>query len=174
MNQNLLQEGISVHNAGLVILNVYFNMLFERLGLLQENQFKDNEAQLRAVHYLQYVATGLTKTEEHFLTLNKVLCGLPLNEPVKESIVMTDAEKQLINGMIESSISHWSAIGASSLDGFRGNWLVRDGVLREEEDRWELTVEKKSYDILMTKSPFSFSIIKMPWMKKPLHVNWPY
>lgn len=174
MNQSLLQEGVSVQNAGLVILNVYFNMLFERLGLLQGNQFKNNEAQLRAVHYLQYIATGQAKTEEHFLQLNKLFCGIDLTTPIKEGIEISDAEKELIEGMISASIVHWPAIGGSSIDGFRGNWLVRDGILREEEDRWELTVKKRVYDILMLKLPFSFSVIKMPWMKKPLYVNWLY
>jgi hypothetical protein len=30
----------------------------------------------------------------------------------------------------------------------RGNFLVRDGLLSEEQDKWELTVEKRAYDIL--------------------------
>ena len=60
------------------------------------------------------------------------------------------------------------------IDGFRGNWLIRNGLLVETEDRWELKVEKVSYDILLNQSPFSFEIIKFPWMKKPIYVQWPY
>lgn len=71
-------------------------------------------------------------------------------------------------------ISYWPAIGNTSVNGFRGNWLVRDGLLTELEDKWELTVEKRAYDVLIHQSPFSFSIIKLPWMEKPLHVTWPY
>lgn len=163
-----------INNAGIVLLNNYIEMLIDRLGLVEEKKFKDLQAQLDAVHYVQYVITGLTDTEEPFLSLNKVLCGLPVATPVMESITITEDQKALVNGLINAAITHWSTIGANSIDGFRGNWLVRDGVLIEKEDRWELTVEKRAYDILLSQSPFSFSIIKYPWMEKPIHVEWPY
>ncbi len=169
-----VSSGVPVRNAGLVILNSYFTILFDRLGLLNDKEFINEEGQLKAIHYLQYIVTGLTATEESLLVLNKILCGVDIESPIKESIEMTPKEKELIDGMIESSIAYWSSIGTTSVEGFRGNWLVREGVLKEEEDRWELTVEKRSYDILMQKSPFTFSIIKLPWMKKPLHVTWPF
>lgn len=165
---------IQVKNAGIVILNNYVEMLLNRLGLLHENQFKDTDSQLKAIQYLQYVVTGLTETKEIFLPLNKIMCGLSIAAPVMENIEISDSEKNLINGLISAVISHWSVIGQTSIDGFRGNWLVRDGLLLEKEDRWELTVEKRAYDVLIHQSPFSFSIIKYPWMQKPLHVTWLY
>ena len=167
-------NAITVKNAGIVLLNNYIEMLIDRLELLEEKQFKDSSSQLNAVHYLQYVVTGLTKTEETLLPLNKVLCGLPITTPVMESITITEDQKKLINGLINAAISHWPNVGDTSILGFRGNWLVRDGLLIEKEERWELSVEKRVYDLLIHKSPFSFSIIKYPWMKKPLHVIWPY
>lgn len=176
--KSIIKEGesfpIQVKNAGIVIINNYVEMLINRLGLLHENQFKDTDAQLKATQYLQYVVTGLTTTEEVFLPLNKVLCGLSIATPVMECIDISDSEKNLINGLISAVISYWSVIGETSIDGFRGNWLVRDGLLQEKEDRWELTVEKRAYDVLINQSPFSFSIIKYPWMYKPLYVSWPY
>ncbi|MEP0264341.1 contractile injection system tape measure protein [Dokdonia sp.] len=169
-----LSAGITVHNAGMVIMNTYIAMLFDRLGLVENNSFTSDENQLDAVHYLQYLITGLAQTEESLLVLNKVLCGIPITTPIKEGIEISEDHKNLIHGLIEAAIGYWPAIGQCSVDGFRGNWLVRDGILREEEDRWELQVEKRSYDILMLKSPFSFSIIKLPWMTKPLHVIWSF
>ena len=168
------QEGVSIPNAGLVMLNNYFLMLLDRLGVTKDKAFVSEEAQLDSIHYLQYIVTGLTETEESLLTLNKILVGLSPNVPVKSSIEMISEQKELIDGMITAAIQHWTAIGETSVDGFRGNWLVREGILTETEDRWELTVEKRAYDILMTRSPFSFSIIKLPWMSKPLHVTWPF
>ncbi|WP_298507607.1 contractile injection system tape measure protein [uncultured Kordia sp.] len=167
-------EGVPIMNAGLVMLNSYFLMLLERLGAAKDNAFVSAEAQMNAVHYLQFIVTGQTETEESLLTLNKILTGLSPNTPVKDSVEMTQDQKDLINGMIQAAISYWPAIGQTSTNGFRGNWLVRDGILRETEERWELTVEKRPYDVLMLKSPFSFSIIKLPWMEKPLHVTWPF
>lgn len=173
-SKEILSEGVSVYNAGMVLLDSYYGMLFSRLELVKNNQFVSMEAKMNAIHYLQYVVTGQTATEESLLALNKMICGIPLDEPIIGSIEMSSSEKELIDGMISSSISHWPAIGDCSVNGFRGNWLVREGILREEEDRWNLTIEKRSYDILLERSPFSFSIIRYPWMPKPLHVIWPF
>ena len=169
-----LEQGIAVSNAGLVILNAYFITLFQRLSLVHANTFVSDEAQTDAIHYLQYLATGASQTEEALLVLNKVLCGVSIETPIKDGIAISEDHKTLIKGLIKAAIGYWSAIGETSIDGFRGNWLVRDGILREEEDHWTLTVEKRAYDILLNKSPFGFSIIKFPWMPKPLHVTWPF
>ncbi len=169
-----ITEAMPVNNAGIVVLNTYYKMLFDRLNLLSDGQFESTEKQHAAIHYLQYVVTGLTTTEESYLTLNKLLCGVPIKDPVPLSIELSEDDKQLIDGLIKAAIGHWTSIGDTSINGFRGNWLVRDGMLSEQEDRWELVVEKRPYDILMNQSPFSFSIIRYPWMEKPLHVTWPY
>jgi hypothetical protein len=167
-------DGIPVKNAGIVLLNSYLPILFDRLGLLENNQFRQPEDQANAIHYVQYIITGLTQTEEYLLPLNKLLCGLPLSTPVKNSIEITEADKTLINGLVQAAINYWPAIGQNSIEGFRGNWLVRDALLYELEDKWQLKLEKRAYDILIHKSPFSFSVIKYQWMQKPLHVIWPY
>ena len=170
----LLKGGISIRNAGLVLISSYISMLLTRLELIKDHSFCSAESQLSAVHYLQYVVTGLTDTEESLLPLNKLLCGIPLSQPVTDSIILSPDHQKLIEGLIQAVIGHWPAIGSCSVDGFRGNWLVRDGLLIEKEDRWELTVDKRAYDLLIHKSPFSFSVIRYRWMNKPLHVNWPY
>lgn len=173
-NREELNTGITVFNAGIVKLNSYYPMLFERLGLIENNQFISEEARQKAVHYLQYLTTGQSYTEESFLTMNKLLCGMKISDPVIDGIEISDEAKNTIEGMVHSAISYWSAIGRCSIEGFRGNWLVREGVLIEEEDRWNLTVEKRPYDVLLMKSPFSHSIIKFPWMEKQLNVDWSF
>lgn len=170
----LLKDSIYIQNAGLVLINHYIPMLFERLGIVDSKKNFVDEKQLDAVHYLQYVAVGDSKTDEPYLALNKILCGISLNQPIKNEIAISTAHSGLMDELIMAMIGHWPEIGASSIDGFRGNWLIRDGLLIEYEDKWELTVEKKAYDLLIHKSPFTFSIIKYPWMKKPLYVQWPY
>jgi hypothetical protein len=171
---SIMKAGIAIRNAGVVLVNNYIPVLFERLGIIRDKQFSAIEAQERAVHYLQYVVTGLSSTEESLLPLNKVLCGLPLSHPVQGGIDISETHIKLIEDLILNAIGHWPVIGQCSLNGFRGNWLVRDGLLMEHDDKWELTVEKRAYDALINKFPFSFSIIKYQWMDKPLHVNWAY
>ena len=172
--RDVLNQGVAIPNAGLVMLNAYFVMLFERLNLVKDQAFITKEAQLNAIHYLQYLVTGLEQTDESLLTLNKVLSGVSIATPIANGITISDTDKELMSGLLDSFIGHWNAIKNTSIDGLRGNWLIREGILKEEQDHWELTVEKRSYDILIVQSPFSFSIIKLPWMNKPLHVNWPY
>lgn len=169
-----IKGGISVKNAGVVLLNTYIPMLFERLGLVADSRFLTPDTQAEAVHYLQYTITGLSQTNEVFLTLNKVLCGIPLTQPIPAGITISPANVEVIEGLISAMVSHWAVIGKCSVDGFRGTWLVRDGLLTEYEDKWQLTVEKRPYDVLLSRSPFSFSNIKYPWMDKPLLVQWPY
>lgn len=173
-NNNSVNQGIPVKNAGVVLLQSYVPMLFERLGLVRERQFMNAEAQQDAVHYLQYLATGINDNKEHVWSLNKVLCGPGPDQQVKAGITVSGDQQILIEGLLKAAISHWPAIGNCSIDGFRGNWLVRDGLLSEKEDRWELSVEKRAYDLLINRSPFSFAIIKFPWMSKTLHVNWAF
>lgn len=167
-------EVIRVNNAGIVLLSDYIPILFDRLKFLDKNGFINPEIQADAVHYLQYIVTGLTQTAEELLPLNKVLCGLPVSTPVKTGINISAEEEMLMDSLIEAAISHWLAIGQTSVNNFRGNWLVRDGMLSEHDDSWQLIVDKRAYDVLISKSPFSFSVIKFPWMEKPLHVSWPY
>lgn len=171
----LLTGSINVRNAGIVLINTYLSVLLSRLELINaQKKFMSQEARLSAVHYLQYAVTGLDHTEEFLLPLNKLLCGIPLSHPIKENGDISEAHKILIDGLITAVISHWPSIGTCSVEGFRGNWLVRDGLLTDMEDRWELNVEKRAYDLLIHRSPFSFSVIRYPWMDKPLYVNWPY
>jgi len=168
------KNGIAVRNAGIVLLNSFIVMLFERLSLVKDNNFTSIENQKNAVLYLQYVVTGVSETEDSYLALNKILCGLSVTDSVHAIIEISQENEILIVGLIKAAVSYWSAIGHSSVEGFRGNWLIRDGMLTELEDKWELTVDKRAYDLLINKSPFAFSIIKYPWMHKPLHVIWPY
>ncbi|WP_428229554.1 contractile injection system tape measure protein [Flavobacterium sp.] len=167
-------NGISVKNAGVVLLNNYIELLFERLNLVKEKNFTSIENQIKAVQYLEYVITGSRQTEESYLSLPKLICGIPLTNSVAGEIEISEENKELIEGLITAITERWYAIGSCTVDGFRGNWLVRNGLLLELEDKWELTVEKRAYDLLIHKSPFSFSIIKYPWMSKPLHVNWSF
>jgi len=165
---------IAIKNAGLVLLNNFLPMLFERTGLTKEHQFIDAEAQVKAVHYLQYLATGESQAEDAFLSLNKLLCGLAPTQQVSQDAVIPQAHKQLMIGMINVVIGYWHAIGNCPVSGFREVWLMRDGILTENDEKCELKVERRAYDVLLNQVPFPFSVIKYAWMPKALHVNWPY
>lgn len=175
--EEMFKGSIPVKNGGLVLINHYIPLLFERLNLVDDKKVFGPEKQAAAVHYLQFLATGqleTDETDEPDLVLNKILCGIPPREPITNQTVISPAEIEMMTQLLQVAIGYWTAIGSSSIDGFRGNWLIRDGLLSEQDDRWELFIEKRIYDILINQSPFSFSVIKYPWMTKPLYVQWPY
>ena len=164
---------ISIGHAGLVILQVFIERYFERLGLIENGGFVDTNAQCEAVLFFNYMATCDFYTEEQHLVLNKLLCGLAVTSAVEPGMDTNGESEEIANSLIEAMIQYWSAIGSSSIDGFRGNWLVRQGSMRELADHWELIVETKPYDLLLQQAPVSYSIIKHPWMPKPIQVSWP-
>ncbi|PWF44994.1 contractile injection system tape measure protein [Massilia glaciei] len=118
------------------------------------------------------LATGHWQTPEHYLMFNKLLCGLPLQEPLELDVALTEHEIGMCESLLHAVVKQWSGIGEPSLEGFRGSWLVRDGSLSEHSGHWQLTVEKRAYDILLQRSPFSFSMLRLPWMEKAIHVAW--
>ncbi|AZZ98478.1 contractile injection system tape measure protein [Pseudoalteromonas sp. R3] len=164
---------ISVPNAGLVLLQSFIQPLFARLSLTCDDKFVSDERQRAAVHYLQFLVTGQSATEEHHLVLNKLICGLGVTQPVEAGITLSQSDIDTVHSLIDAVCNYWPAIGKTSIDGFRGNWLVRNGTLTEAQDHWDLIVEKRVYDILISRSPLSYSIVKLPWMEKPIYVTWP-
>lgn len=166
-------QSVSVHNAGSVLLNSYVPMLLQRLSLTDSNKFVNTQSQERCVQVLYYASTGSLATNQHSAALSKVMCGFHPSDEVNLNQEITTSNVTLINGLLNSMIGHWPAIGSATIESLRGNFLVRDGLLIESEDVWNLYIEQRSYDILISRSPFSFSVIKFPWMPKTLYVTWP-
>lgn len=167
------QTNSYVQNSGIVILNGYMPSFLARLNLLEGGKFKSLEGQHRCVYLNNYLATGEWGAEDHELDLSKVMCGLKPSDVVKVSGSITSEEKNLAESLIKAAISQWPAIGSMSVDGFRQTWQVRDGYLMDRGDEYDLNVQKRAYDILLGRSPFSYSIIKFPWMTKLIYVTWP-
>lgn len=165
-------DEIFIENAGLVIVNSYLPILFERCGLTKSNTFLSSDHQQKAALLIQYLLLDKPPLDEHHLPFNKLLCGLPLASPINTSMVPTADEMKIVRGLIKAVIEHWTSIGQSSIDGFRGSWLWRKGKLEHKEEQWELHVEQNTYDMLLDRLPFSMSPIKYSWMEKPLIVNW--
>ena len=146
----------------------------DRLGLMRDRRFLSPASAHRALMAMQFLACGFSQAEEAHLVLNKILCGLDPSAPVPAKAIFTEAETGMMDGLLHAVMNHWPQSGASSLEGFRGNWLLRDGVLADQPDHWGLTVARRPWDILLSKSPFSYAVIKLPWMTRALYVTWPY
>lgn len=169
---DVVYDEIYIDNAGLVIANSYIPILFERFGLIKSGKFLSSDHQQKAALLLQYIMLDRPPMDEHHLPFNKLLCGLPLDAPIQTTLEPTQEEMKMVHGLIQAVIQHWTAIGKSSIEGFRGSWLWRKGKLEHKEENWVLRVEQSSYDILLDRIPFSLSPIKYSWMNKPIIVEW--
>jgi hypothetical protein len=165
-----ISDAIYLSNAGLVIIAAYLARLFENLGWWKDNKWKERNA---AVCLLQYIATGQPKMEEFELVLPKILCGLQPEDVIDPTyFFITEQMQQEVTDLLSSVITYWSVLKDTSIDGLRGSFLVRDGKLWKNENKWYLTVEQKGYDMLLQQIPWNISMIQLPWMDEMLTTNW--
>jgi len=74
--------------------------------------------------------------------------------------------------LLENVIRTWEKIGNTSIDGLRQGFLRRDGKLSERGGRLYLQMEISGIDVLLDYLPWNLSIVKLPWMKEILFVEW--
>ncbi len=165
-----LTEGVYVDCAGLVLLHPFLPRFFEALGIATDGQILRPE---RALCLLHYLATGQDIAPEYALILPKLLCNVPLEAPAESAVGLTAAETEEATALLKAVIGHWDALRDTSPDGLRGIFLARPGKLSERNGGdYLLQVETQSFDILLDSLPWGFGIIKLPWMKNMLWVEW--
>jgi hypothetical protein len=165
-------DGITVQNGGLVILWPYLGRLFTRLGLSDGKTFTGDEEQSRAIRITEYLVTGSTEMEEHQLALNKLICGAAIEFQVPASIELTPEEEELCGKMLQGVIRNWEKMKTTRPNTFRETFLKREARLYKVEDRWELVVARKPYDMLLDSLPWNISMIQLSWMPERLVVHW--
>lgn len=165
-------EAITVTDAGQVLAAPYLPRLFSMLDLLADNAFVSPEAAHRAVHVLQYLVFGTTGAPESELALGKLLCGVPLDEPIPRDLPLAPRESDAVEGLLRGMIQNWKALGSTSVAGLRETFLQREGRLVREDEAWRLTVAPRAFDMLIDRLPWGFSIIRHPWMPAMLQVDW--
>ncbi|MEO9964781.1 MAG: contractile injection system tape measure protein [Reichenbachiella sp.] len=170
---NPVDPNYKIENAGLILAWPFFKPLFGQLEYLDESgAFKNEYEQSKAVRLLQYVASGESTQPEYNMTLNKLLCGYPLVEPLKRNAEHTESERNLADSMLDGMIANWSKLGNTSAEGLRNTFLMRKGALTHTDGNWTLRVEKKGMDILLDFIPWTISGIKLPWFEGMLFVEW--
>ncbi len=167
-----LEEPLYSNYAGLIIIAPFLPMLFERSGLMQDNTFNDAGSVYKAIHILQYAATGSTIVNEHDLAIHKVLCCISLNTPIDLSITLSDTDKELVNSLLVAVIQQWTVLGLTSIAGLQETFLQRNGRLEEDAEAYFLRVETKGVDMLLDQIPWNITRIKLGWMPKMLEILW--
>lgn len=168
-------EVLTVGNAGLCLLAPWFVRLFAMLGWLdkERKKFRNTASKVRAVFLLQYIVCGEEREwREAELAFNRLLTALPGNVPLPKCLPLSDEERQTADSMVAGVKANWPQMGGTSVEGFRGSFLLREGTLEQEEERWLLDVEEKAYDILLETIPWGFRQLRLPWLKKHVQVRW--
>jgi hypothetical protein len=161
-----------VGDAGVVILWPFLRHLFQHLGLSDERQFHNQSAAHRATGLLGYLATLDSSPTEYRLPLCKVLCGMPMSDVFDFGGPVSTEEAKQCENLLQAAIAQVPILGNMSVDGFRGSFLIRQGVLSSRDGGWLLRVERETYDVVLDRFPWTFNWVKLPWMETPLRVEW--
>jgi hypothetical protein len=163
-----------VASGGVCLLWPFLPRFFGRLGLLNagETAFVSLTACHRAALLLHYLATDERDAPDYALLLPRALCGLTPSGPHYPVASITGAEAAEALQLLEAAIAHASCLGAISPDGFRGAFLVRDGILGVRDGAWLLRLERHAADILLDRLPWTMQWLKLPWMQAAMRVEW--
>lgn len=168
-------EFLLVGNAGLCLLAAWFFRLFSMLNYLDDERksLRNTALKIRAVFLLQYIVYGEEREyRETELVFNRLLVGLPQHIPFPKQLPLTSEEKQTVDSMVAGIKANWPSMDGTSVRGFRQSFIARSGTLEQQEERWLLTMEEKTHDILLESIPWSFRQIRLPWLKKYIQVVW--
>ncbi len=171
-DSEIVPDTIYIRNAGLVILHPFLSTYFNRLQMLEKGDFINEEMRHRAVHLLQYLAFGTDTCEEHELVLNKILCNIPVDEPVTLGIQLTEQEKTISSELLNAVLVQWDKLKNSTPASFQASFIQRDGGLYKVEENWNLKVEQRGYDVLLSTLPWGVGMVKTSWMTDFIYVEW--
>lgn len=161
-----------VNNAGLVILHPFLPTLFEQLKLTENNEWLNKLAMQKAVLLTHYLVFGNAEIDENQLILNKILCGLSIDDVINTQLILEDNEKERCNSLLDAVLEHWKIMRNSSKEALQETFLKREGKLEFQINGFEMWMEEKGYDILLEQLPWGISMIRTPWMGSYLICNW--
>lgn len=165
-------ERYFVNHAGIILLTPFFKQFFEQLELFKDGEWTSFEAHMKAVHLLGFLSTGVQQLPEYALPLEKIICGMPVAMPIRMDIELNKTDIAHCHDLLQAVISHWTALKNTSIDGLRGNFLVRDGLLTAHENGWQLRVERKTLDVLLDQLPWGFTTAAFPWRQDLILTEW--
>ncbi|WP_119078621.1 contractile injection system tape measure protein [Chitinophaga alhagiae] len=168
-----LDEPLLVKQAGLVMLHAQLARLLTDMQWLRPGGAGIlPELHSRAVHLLAFMADGEEQAPEYNMALHKLLCGIPLNEPVEKNVWLTEQEKQAAVAGVDALAAAYGL----GRQGFRNLLLRRNGKLRFAGGEWVLTVlpqtgaeEQLSGPALPDATP---QPLQLPWMQHLVTVQW--
>ena len=169
-----VKDGLLISNCGLIIFWPFLYLFFKRMGLIHNEKFKDKLSISKALISTNFFVTGISESDsiDDDLILNKILCGVELDFVLDSSISLNSAEINICNSLMKNIISQWGKI--KSTDSLREWFLVRQGVLTENDNSYVINVNKKPQDLLLKELPWKLNMISSKLIKKRIKIIWNY
>lgn len=165
------EDGKYVQNAGLILIHPFLKTFFEHCDLLDPKTQQLIDPELCA-HLLHYIATGNINAPEYEMIFEKFLCNIPLEQPINRHIKLSRKHKTQAKNVIESVQHNWSPMKKSSIALLQNEFFQRSGKLEISNHDYILTVERKTQDILLDRLSWGIGLVKLPWQKKFIFINW--
>ena len=166
--QQTQHGGITTDDAGLVLLWPYLGTFFQQVGLLKDQQFIDEAAQLHGARLLMHIAYGPALMEADYLgdiaACANVLVGLPVETWVEVEAV-TAEQQACIDALLGSVIGHWAALKGMPVSGFRELFLLRQGMIEVGDGGLSMGVQKQPQDVLLRVCPWGVGTVVLPWFE---------
>ncbi|WPO92594.1 contractile injection system tape measure protein [Chryseobacterium sp. HR92] len=164
-------EGQYIQNAGLILIHPFIKPLFEHCELVDPKTQQLIDPELCA-HLLHYIATGKINAPEYDMIFEKFLCNIPMHQPINRHIKLSRKHKSQAKNVIESVQHNWAPMKKSSAALLQNEFFQRPGKLVITDSDYTLIVERKTQDILLEKLSWGIGLVKLPWQKKFIFVNW--
>ena len=74
--------------------------------------------------------------------------------------------------VLAAILTHWRALGRTSVAGLRESFLQREGRLGRQDAGWQLKVAARPFDMLLDRLPWAYKTLKFAWMEDVVHVDW--
>lgn len=176
IREPVISQGHLIAQAGLVLLHPYLARCFNVLGLYPTGQRGPIADALwpRAASVLHWLAIGdATEPLECDLGLIKLLLGRGEHDALSHGLpALLPHERDEAAALLQAVLGHWSALKGTSVEGLRQSFLQRPGWIEPLDRAWQLRVQPAAFDVLLGSLPWGLSMVKLPWMDRPMHVEW--
>ena len=139
--------------------------------MLKGREFHSANARSHAIHLIGLLGFGVVDAAEHDLVIAKRLCGHPLPDTL-DPPDLDAADIAACDELIAAVLGHWTALRSSSAQWLRTQFFLRDGKLEIVDAGCRLTVERRAQDVLLTRLPWGFGVIGLPWNAEKIFVRW--
>ncbi|OTA18512.1 hypothetical protein Xvie_00340 [Xenorhabdus vietnamensis] len=166
-----VQSVLPISNAGCMILWPLLPTFFRAFDLLDKNRFISLEAQREAVCLLDWLIWAQEEIPAWRLTLNKVICGLPINdnalwrapEPKQQTAISQWLEKTI------EQLPAWKNMGTNDV---RHLFLQRSGELSGLNSMINIHIKHEVYDALISEWPWPMNMASFSWLQQPITITW--